>query len=133
MSVFTIILLFLFNACLFPQSYDMYKAKSYNNFNNNTYNRYKNPAPYDALRESYIDYERKLLYRRSINNYYNNFMFSPYSSSLYDAQGWHYPYAIQIATYDTIINSELSSGSPNFPKINLYLNKKLRIRHLMNK
>ena len=129
MSVFIIALLFAFNACLFPQSYDMYKAKSYNNFNNKSYNRYKNPAPYDALRESYIDYEKKLLYRRSRNNYYNSFN----NSSIYNSNDWHYPYAIKMKTYDAIINSELNSAYPNFPKVNMYLNRKIKMHHLMNK
>lgn len=142
MRVFTIILLFTFNACLFPQSYDRYKAKSYNNFNNNSYNKYKNtspynryhnPAPYDTLRGSYMNYENRYFYRQSRRNCYNNYVFPSRNLGLYHATGWYYPYAIQIATYDIIIKSELGSPYPNFPKINLYLNKKLRIRHLMNK
>ncbi len=127
MSFFITALLLIFNACLFSQSYDMYKAKSYNNFNN--YNRYKNPAPYDALRESYIDYEKKILYRRTRNNYYNNFN----NSSIYDYNDWHYPYAIKMQTYDAIINSEINSPYPNLPKVNMYLNRKIKMHHLMNK
>ena len=126
MSVFTIALLFIFNACLFPQSYDMYKAKSYKNFNNNSY---KNPAPYDALRKSYIDYEKKLLYRRTVNNYYNNFN----NPRIYNFNDWHYPYTIKMQTYDAIINSELNSPHPNLPKVNMYLNRKIKMHHLMNK